>query len=319
LVRGKSVKLFFRSVLIYFALSLALVVLTRGASAEVVDRAVVSSLGFAVVLWRFSLWLLGALVLVAAVVGPRTLRDRLPDIGYAALGCVLLQTAFSFTKSLIPDIVPFYADAPLAWADSWLHGGADPWVWAHAVAPVGVIDLSGIVYLFVWSLAALTFPIFLALTDPDAQRVRRFSLLFLGAWILIGNVLAIAVSSAGPVFFDALIGGDRFAGLTAALQSSGLADSVIGRTQNYLWAGYSSGGLALGSGISAFPSMHLAVATVVGLYLYERSVWLAPVGAGFVGSILFLSVFTGYHYAIDGYFSILAVAAAWAMSRRQGT
>ena len=39
----------------------------------------------------------------------------------------------------------------------------------------------------------------------------------------------------------------------------------------------------------------------------------------FVGIILFLSVYTGYHYATDGYFSILAVLGFWVWLRRKGS
>lgn len=65
--------------------------------------------------------------------------------------------------------------------------------------------------------------------------------------------------------------------------------------------------IELGLGISAFPSMHVAIAALTALYLTERSRWLAPVGVVFLGVIFFMSVYTGYHYALDGYFSIAAV------------
>ena len=62
-----------------------------------------------------------------------------------------------------------------------------------------------------------------------------------------------------------------------------------------------------GGGISAFPSMHAAMATLWAGYLVERSRWLAPIGLGFLAVILYLSVYTGWHYAVDGIASIAVV------------
>ena len=96
-----------------------------------------------------------------------------------------------------------------------------------------------------------------------------------------------------------------------AIQASGLAEAKIGLVQDGLWTVYSEHSQMIGSGISAFPSVHNGVAALMMFYLFERSRWLAPVGVLFCGLILFCSVYVGWHYAIDGYFSILAVWAAW--------
>ena len=85
-----------------------------------------------------------------------------------------------------------------------------------------------------------------------------------------------------------------------------------------LWNVYVDHGQAFGSGISAFPSVHVAMAVVTSLYLAERSRWLAPVGIAFVAIILFMSVYSGFHYAIDGYASILVVATAYGLERHYG-
>ena len=130
--------------------------------------------------------------------------------------------------------------------------------------------------------------------------------------------MAMLGSSVGPVFYDRLLGGDRFAELTVALQSSGMTQSAIGSIQEALWRRFETGGIDIGHGISAFPSTHVSVATIAAIYLCERSRWLAPVGFGFLGITLFMSVYTGYHYAIDGYFSIAAVFAGnWLLIKHQ--
>ncbi len=256
------------------------------------------------------------LALLAAVRGRRDLGPRLAAAGFAAAGAVMLQIGFSFMKCSIPALLPFYADPALARFDLALHGGTDPWRIAHAlIAPTTGTALLPF-YLEVWSAIAVGFPIFIAVLDSDRDRIRRFMTLYLIIWIGLGNILATLVSSAGPVFYDALLASDRFADLTGALQASGIRASFIGTVQAYLWMAYSTQQALFGSGISAFPSVHLAIATLGALYLWERSRWLAPVGVAFVAIIQFLSVYTGFHYAIDGYFSVLFVLVVWLGLRR---
>jgi hypothetical protein len=108
------------------------------------------------------------------------------------------------------------------------------------------------------------------------------------------------------------VGGDRFDALHTALATFGIKSSFVGLIQGYLWNSYETHSLIMGTGISAFPAVHLAIATTMALYLLERSRLLAPIGLLFVAIIQFLSVYTGYHYAIDGYSSILAVVGFWA-------
>ena len=159
-------------------------------------------------------------------------------------------------------------------------------------------------------------PVLLILFDGNPARVRRFTWLYLFAWVAVGNVLALVFLSAGPVYYDQLLGGDTFAGLTEALAASGVTDSSVGRTHAKLWDVYTSGAQDSGSGISAFPSVHIAMVTVFALYLWERHRLLAFPGAALVALFLFLSVYLGWHYAVDGYASIALVIALWALLRR---
>lgn len=309
-------KLFFRLTLAYLAISVLATALYRDLGEEVVVDATITTLAFASVMKGTLVWAFPAIAIVPFAVGWRFFATNLGQVGYAVFGSVIFQAAFSFLKSTIPFIVPFHADPPLAAFDRWLHGGIDPWVIAHRWAPVLPMERLFNVYLSIWTLAAIGLVVVIAMTDRDRQRIARYLVLFFAAWIVLGNLLALAVSSVGPVYYDALLGGDRFAGLTAALAEPPFAGSRISEAQGYLWAAYSESGMALGSGISAFPSVHLGVATMTALYMGERSRWLILPGVLFVAAILFLSVYTGYHYAVDGYFSIVFMLGVWAVVRR---
>ena len=245
------------------------------------------------------------------------IKARIVPSIYALFGCLIFSMAFSLVKTSIPYIQPFYADPFFADLDAVLHFGVDPWRIVHSVAAYVPPSAIVILYFMVWFLPAVFLPVFIALTDIDADRSKRFMILYLASWIGLGNVMAVLGSSAGPVYYDRLIGGSRFADLASTLDSSGIAASALGRVQENLWQFYSEGGQSLGSGISAFPSVHVGLAAVTLLYLWERSRALAPFGILFATMIMFASVYHGWHYAVDGYISIIAVTALWAVLRRR--
>ncbi len=297
--------------------ALVLAGLKKGFAEEFYATAVLNALTFGNVLLHAMIWAALPIVVLVLALGWRRIVPRLGDIVFVALGTVLFQLGFSFMKAMIPELVPFYADPMLAAFDAALHGGHEPWEAFYTgdrpLVPVPVVEA---VYLRLWSVVAMTFPIALVVVDDDARRVGRYLFGFAATWILLGNVIAVAGSSVGPVFADRLSGAHDFAGLAVALDASGMGQSAIGGTQAYLWNNYLAQSFAVGSGISAFPSVHVGQATLVALYLTERWRPLALVGLAFVAAIFAISVQTGYHYAVDGYFSVVFVLGLWAFLRR---
>lgn len=57
--------------------------------------------------------------------------------------------------------------------------------------------------------------------------------------------------------------------------------------------------------------MHVAIATLNAFYLARLNRWLGLAGWAFAIFILFGSIYTGWHYAADGYISMLVVAVIW--------
>jgi hypothetical protein len=302
---------FFLVTLVYLAAALVVVSATQGAPAAVLASAGDAMLTLAG-LMTIPVTLVFALAALREVFWPTlNARDRLVDVWLGSVSALVLQVAFSVFKTALPGIVPFYADPALASLDAWIHGGTNAFELVHAWGYGLSTAYANWTYLHVWSFLAVLFPIVLSLTDEDRARRKRYLTLYLGCWIILGNVMALAASSVGPVFYDQLVGGTRFAALGTALQQSGISDSQIGAVQSYLLHNYLANLQQPSAAISAFPSMHVAIGAIYALYLAERSRWLAPLGAAFLLVILFLSVFTGYHYAIDGYASIVLVAAGW--------
>ncbi len=256
------------------------------------------------------------LVTNAIIVGKVEMKRRIMPMLFAFLGIVFFQTAFTLIKTSLPYIVPFFADPYLARFDKFLHGGTQPVFLLHSIDNYFSVRFLYSFYSTFWLVFAIYFPVILAAFDGNQLRVRRFLILYALAWVFVGNVVAFAGSSVGPVYFDRAYGGTQFANLESLIISSGLNTDFIGIIQEFLWEVYSSYGQATGSGISAFPSVHVSVAAMLGLYAYERSKLLGIVGFIFCATILFLSVYSGYHYAIDGYFSIVAIFSFWLIMRR---
>ncbi|MCA0044321.1 phosphatase PAP2 family protein [Celeribacter litoreus] len=242
---------------------------------------------------------------------------RLSEACVAFVATIALVSGYTLFKALIPSLVPFWADPMLAEWDRALHGGHDPWVLAHSLSAWIDTDGAAFTYSGLWGAFAFSFPVLLALSDQDEVRKARYLWLYAISWVLIGDILAVAFSAAGPIYFELVTGRSDFAPMLASLRELTFPGTSVDRVQQALWREYSvDGGLQLGgSGISAFPSMHVAIATIWAIYVSERSIIFAPVGIAFAATILFLSVYTGWHYAVDGYASIALVGVIFVVLR----
>ena len=303
----------------YFAMAVVIVLVTRPNGGATLLAAWEGSIGLAPVFGRIMFILAATGALIAWKSKDRSVRSVILGAVMAFFATLMFQSGFTLIKTSIPFVVPFYADVALAEWDAVLHGGNDPWVFTHWIASFLPMEWVIPVYLHVWVWPAVCLPVVIAALDSDQARVVRFLALYVMSWILIGNVLAAMGMSAGPVFYDRIHDGDRFAALTAAIEGTPIIDTYFGAAQDYLWSAYSDNQQSVGAGISAFPSVHVSVSMVAALYLWERSKWLGLIGVAFVTVILFLSIYSGYHYALDGYVSIAVMWGAWALIRRRQT
>lgn len=312
-------KRFLMVAIAYFAMAVVIVMITRPNGGETLIAAWKGSIGLAPVFGRIMIILATTGALIAWKSKDRSIRSVVLGALMAFFATLLFQSGFTLIKTSMPFVVPFYADVALAEWDAVFHGGHDPWVFTHWIA--GFLPMEWVipVYLHVWVWPAVCLPVVITALDSDQSRVLRFLALYVMSWVLIGNLLAVLGMSAGPVFYDRIHDGDRFAALTSAIAATPIIDTYFGAAQDYLWGAYSDNQQSVGAGISAFPSVHVSVSMVGALYLWERSKWLGLIGAAFVTVILFLSIYSGYHYALDGYFSIALMWGSWALIRRSQT
>lgn len=233
-------------------------------------------------------------------------------------GLMFFQGSFTSIKNMLPALRGgFLNDHFQAEIDAWLHFGVDPWAWIHAVLGTdGVRAVLEFNYNVVWFILCFGALFFVA-TSPSMDGVRRrYLLLFAFVWIGCGNILAGMFLSAGPAFYGQVVGDHlRFGELVTFLGRSDTGSSAYA-FQAYLWDLHEKGEAGFGSGISAFPSIHVGLIMLNALFvnLYSRALGL--LAFLYVGLIQISSVYLGWHYAIDGYVSIIVVTTAFILSGR---
>jgi hypothetical protein len=85
--------------------------------------------------------------------------------------------------------------------------------------------------------------------------------------------------------------------------------------QKHLWDWYQVAEVGTASGISSMPSMHVSIACLVVFACWRTHyVALKLFGGVFFLVILLGSVHLGWHYAIDGYLSIISTTLIWKFS-----
>lgn len=243
-------------------------------------------------------------------------------IGRLLAGILLLSvmvpfhTAFNAVKELIPYGQGFVFDRFFADLDRTLFFGNDPFVFLCSVGGaewiLRAIELN---YSNFWFVICFFILYWMAVSPRlDGVRVRYF-VTFLLTWGLIGNVLATIFSSAGPVYYGHVTGDyARFAEQVMLLSKTVDEIGSAASYQQYLWTMYLSGQPGIGTGISAFPSMHLALFTMNAMFLRELKPKWAIWAWLYTAVLLVSSVYLGWHYAVDGLASILlAVGLYWAV------
>jgi hypothetical protein len=131
--------------------------------------------------------------------------------------------------------------------------------------------------------------------------------------MILGTVLAIALSSAGPCYYGLLTGDQSpYGPLMSYLQSVNAKTPLLAvEGQNVLWQLYLERRHVPFLSISAMPSVHVAVAVLFALVGWEANRVLGLVLTVYALVVLVASVHLGWHYAVDGYFAALATAVIW--------
>ncbi len=239
--------------------------------------------------------------------------ERLAHAAPVLVAMLVFGGTFTVVKAAIPFFVPFSWDQAFEQMDRWLHGGVAPWELLQPLLGRPVITHAiNWAYNFWFYFMSLIW-VWQAFRQSDnGLRLQFFLSLTLG-WILIGSVAATWLSSAGPCYYGRIVGlPDPYAPLMSYLQRVDEAHAIwaLG-AQEMLWGNYQMRDVMVGSGISAMPSMHVAIATLFALVCWRVRRWLGIAMTVYAVVIMLGSVHLGWHYAIDGYLGAAGMLAIW--------
>jgi hypothetical protein len=223
----------------------------------------------------------------------------------------LLLSIFAVWKAAIPLLSPWHWDTSIVGVERWLHGGTLPQdLTRRWFGPTATTFLDRMYYL--WFRLLALFVVWQSFRTPSHSRTRALLSLAL-AYTLLGNIGAILLSSVGPVYYDRLVGiPSPYAAHAAYLAT--IPKLHASQFQLWIWQWLETDRYVPFGSISAMPSMHVAVATVMALASWEQNRWFGLAAWLYVLTILVASVQLNWHYALDGYAAILGTVAIWYLS-----
>jgi len=233
----------------------------------------------------------------------------------------LIVSSMTILKTLLPFMVPYYLDTFFMEWDKTLHFGAVPWEIIQPLVGYPYITfVINVIYNFWFFLQLFVFMwLMFSLNRPKLRM--QFLTSYVLVWMLLGALLATLFASAGPCFYADITNlPDPYDPLFQYLNSANrlLAENNLSLwaldTQNYLWEHFINSTLGLGSGISAMPSLHVAIAVLLSLVGWRVNVRLGILFTIYAIMIFIGSVHLGWHYAVDGYASIIGVIVIWKLS-----
>jgi hypothetical protein len=156
----------------------------------------------------------------------------------------------------------------------------------------------------------------------DKNRVRRSQYLWthIISWMVIGVILATVFASVGPVYLHHFYPdlANPYEGLLAYLRGvhdSGVQLNVV-RMSPVLLELVENDRVVDLNGISAMPSMHVAIAWLLVLYMFAVNRIMGWLAVLFFILIQIGSVCLAWHYAIDGYAAAILVTLIWWLTGR---
>ncbi len=255
-----------------------------------------------------------------ATTDPAELRTRWMMGAVLATGVTL--PLFQVFKQIVLPARGFPLDVHIVAAEHWIFGGRDAWEVTHALFgglwPTLVLDTA----YAVWLPMMFLFPMVVSAAIHDTEARGRLIGTWVASWVIIGSIGAWLLGSAGPCYYNDLVGPNAgFLKLHVALQGLDAQAQAVGLSiralyfQHMLEATQAGSNLDFASGISAMPSMHVAMASLFAIAGFRRSTLLGSIFTVYALMIWIASVHLGWHYALDGVVGAAMMGVLWGLSK----
>lgn len=250
------------------------------------------------------------------------LRDYITGPAFAGgcIGviCAYMALFFIIQKSSLRWVLPYAWDPDFARWDKLVHFGRFPQEYLMDwFAGPGFNSLMQLAYLgwFLFMYVGLGYALF---CERDRLRKLQFVWVFLLSWALLGGFGATVLSSVGPVYYHHFYPDlpDVYKRLTDYMLANKNDIASVVYIQKKLLAWNYNFAVIVPNGISAMPSMHAAISTLVTLLAFGINRVVFAASLAFAVTVVVSSIYLGFHYAIDSYFSIIAVSFMWWASGR---
>jgi PAP2 superfamily len=277
-----------------------------------------------------SLWLALGIAIVSQIAAMARHRRwqldvRAPWLLVAVLLAGTTLPVFELFKQRLLPTRGFPFDPMLATLDRVLFFGHDGWQVTHALFGSLSATLAIDRLYALWIPLMFAFPaVTVMLIDDVRQRVRILAT-WLASWIIIAGGSAWIFGSAGPCYYVALVGPDagfaafnaKFAAMAATARAQGPV-LINFDLQILLLNGWRSGveSNAAAGGISAMPSMHVAMAGLFAMAGFVHSRGLGWAMSVYALVIWIGSIHLGWHYATDGIIGFAMMFALWKLTGR---
>lgn len=311
-----------------FLLSLLSFVALAGILLFILTPVPLPAIGLGISAYAFLPMVSGSIVWVLVTGVERFLRidenavhARLPWMLGTAMATSLAIPVYGMFKQYILKDKGFPFDPALAAVDRFLFAGQDPWVIFH--------DLFGSVWFTImvdraytiWAVILMACPVVWAAMVKDPVVRARLISCWIGVWLLIGGVAAWLLASAGPMYYPHLVGPDQsFSMLHDRIVELGRLAEVAGSKlatptgHVALLNRYMQGNYVPGFGISAMPSVHVAMATLFAIGGFVLHRWIGWLMTAYAVLIWIGSVYLGWHYATDGIVGAAMTIGMWKLS-----
>lgn len=240
-------------------------------------------------------------------------RNRCLYLYWPPLLYTLLLTLFAMFKQGILADAAFSYDTTFRSVDLVLFG-QDPWRLSHGQP--WRTEFAGMLY-YGWYAPMMLGVLVCGLAGARPGFRDQYLLAFVLTWLVVGSLMAYLFPAAGPCFWgDFVAGPNPYADLLASLEKDvalSASYNPVLDAQDYLRSAFGREPV-VGGGISAMPSMHVALATLFACAAWAFNRFAGLALSAFAACIWWASVHLGWHYFVDGLVAVPLTIGVWILS-----